>query len=276
MKEVIHEKQIKDLFSVKEKVVLITGAGGLGSALAYGYLANGATVILASRTQRKVQKVVDHLLAKGYKDCEAFTFDQTVKGQCEELAQKIVAKYGKIDVLVNTAGIAICHPAEEFPEEDIRKIIDVNLTSAMFITQAVGKTMIRRHQGKIIHIGSIGGKLVHTFESMVYQSTKAGLHQMVSAFAVAWGQYNINVNCIAPTWINTPMLNGVPVSYYENVNKMHVFGRMAEPDDFVGTTIFLSSEASNFITGHTLMVDGGWSAGKPLSYDKNDPRKVML
>ena len=276
MKPIIKETNAEKLFSVKDKVVLITGAGGLGDALSEGFAENGAKVLLASRTPGKAQKQVDKLVAKGYTNCFAYDFDQTVKAECQGLTEKIVAEHGRIDVLVNTAGIGACYPPEDFDEIDMRRIIDVNLTSAILITQAVGKVMIAQGEGKVIEIGSIAGVMTHTWESMVYESTKAAVHQMVKSFAVAWGKYNINVNAIAPTWINTPMLNGVPVSYYENVDAMHPFGRMSEPEEFVGSAIFLASDASNFITGQTLLMDGGWCAGRPLSYDKNDTRIVSF
>jgi NAD(P)-dependent dehydrogenase (short-subunit alcohol dehydrogenase family) len=264
----------EELFSVRDAAVLVTGAGGLGEFLAYGFAANGARVTLASRTPGKAAATARRIAAKGYPDCRALDFDQTSKQECEEVVARCLERYGRLDVLVNTAGVGQCFPPEDFPEAEMRRILDVNLTGAIFITQAAGKgAMIPQKSGRVIHIGSIAGVMTHTYESMVYESSKAAVHQMTRSFAVAWARYGINVNCIAPTWINTPMLADVPLSYYENVNAMHPLGRMAESGEFIGTALFLASPASAYITGQTLLVDGGWTAGRPLQYDKTDERR---
>jgi NAD(P)-dependent dehydrogenase (short-subunit alcohol dehydrogenase family) len=264
----------EELFSVRDQAVLVTGAGGLGEFLAYGFAANGAKVALASRTPGKASAVAALIAAKGYPGCLALDFDQTRKGDCEDAVARVLEHYGRLDVLVNTAGIGQCFPPEDFPEEEMRRILDVNLTGAVFITQAAGRgAMIPQKSGRVIHIGSIAGVMTHTYESMVYEASKAAVHQMTRSFAVAWARYNINVNCIAPTWINTPMLADVPLSYYENVNAMHPLGRMAESREFIGAAIFLASPASAYMTGQTLFVDGGWTAGRPLQYDKADLRR---
>ena len=265
----------EELFSVAGKVVLITGAGGLGEVLAEGYAANGALVSIADARPEKGAEVAAALSDKGYSGCTGYDMDQTDKSQCEAVVDAVLAEHGRIDVLVNTAGIGECFPAEDFDEEVMRRIVDVNLTSAMLITQAVAKrAMIPAGNGKIIEIGSIAGVMTHTYESFVYEATKAGIHQMVKSLAIAWGKHNINVNSIAPTWIMTPMLDGEPQDYFDQIDAMHPFERMAEAADFIGPAIFLSSAASDFVTGHTLLVDGGWCAGRPLVYDKDDPRIV--
>lgn len=264
----------EDLFSVRNAVTLVTGAGGLGEFLAYGFAANGAMVALASRTPGKAQAIARRIADKGYPGCLALDFDQTRKEDCEEVVTRCLERYGRLDVLVNTAGVGKCFPPEDFPEDEMRHILDVNLTSAIFITQAAGKgAMIPQKNGRVIHIGSIAGVMTHTYESMVYESSKAAVHQMTRSFAVAWAQYRINVNCIAPTWINTPMLADAPLSYYENVNAMHPLGRMAESGEFIGAALFLASPASAYVTGQILLVDGGWTAGRPLRYDKSDLRR---
>lgn len=268
MKKVIKENEIGRLFSVRDKVILVTGAGGLGETLAKAYAANGAVTLIASRTPGKAERTAAAVRAEGWNNCFAYDFDQTKKEECEALAAKIVEEFGRIDVLVNTAGIGKCYPPELFDEEDMKKIIEVNQSSAILISQAVGKVMIRQKAGRIIHIGSIAGIMTHTYESMVYEGTKAAVHQMVKSLAVAWAKYNINVNCIAPTWINTPMLSEEPESYFESANEMHPFRRMSEPEEYVGAAIFLASDASDYVSGHTLVVDGAWTSGRPLAYDK--------
>lgn len=267
MKKVIKENQIDRLFSVRDKVILVTGAGGLGETLAGAYAANGAITLIASRTPGKAERTAERIREKGCKNCFAYDFDQTRKEECEALAAKIVEKFGRIDVLVNTAGIGKCYPPEIFDEKDMKRIIEVNQSSAILISQAVGNVMIRQRVGRIIHIGSIAGIMTHTYESMVYEGTKAAVHQMVKSLAVSWAKYNINVNCIAPTWINTPMLAEEPESYFKSANEMHPFKRMSEPEEYVGAAIFLASDASDYVSGHTLVVDGAWTAGRPLAYE---------
>ena len=144
-------------------------------------------------------------------------------------------------------------------------MIDVNVTGIILITQVVGKTMIANGGGHIIEIGSIGGLECHSYRSMPYEATKAAVHQLTKSFATAWAHYNINVNCIAPTWINTPLVDFAAGPVMEAVRKQHFFGRIAEVEDFLGAALFLASDASTYVTGHILTVDGGWSVSKPWS-----------
>jgi len=122
--------------------------------------------------------------------------------------------------------------------------------------------MIKQGYGKIINIGSIGGHIAHTLASMPYGASKAGVHQVTRSFSAELAEYGINVNAIAPAWVDTPMIAGKEKSYYEKVNRNTPFGRMVDPDELVGTAIFLATNASNFVTGQTIFVDGGWSTSK--------------
>lgn len=266
MKESVTSFENSSLFGVKDKVILVTGAGGLGVTMAKGYLMNGATVIFTNVTEGKGQKIVQDFAKEGLTNCESYVMDQTKRENIEQVIDKILEKYGKIDVLLNTVGAAVEFPAEEFPEEQVRRIIDIDLTSAILVTQVVGvKAMIPNKSGKIIHIGSIAGLMCHSSNSLPYEAAKAGLHQAVKSFAANWGKYNINVNAIAPTWVMTDLIGGFSEAYYEQVNEMHFFGRMSELSDFVGPAIFLASEASNYISGVVLPVDGAWSVGKMVN-----------
>ncbi|MBF0528928.1 MAG: SDR family oxidoreductase, partial [Deltaproteobacteria bacterium] len=120
-------------------------------------------------------------------------------------------------------------------------------------------------KGKIINIGSIAGLMAHTMRSMPYAASKAGVHQVTRTFAAELAEHGVNVNSIAPTWVNTPMVQGKDPSYYENIYKMTPFGRMLEPIELVGAAIFLASDASSFVTGQVINVDGGWSCSKALT-----------
>mgnify|MGYP002590864552 CR=1 FL=1 len=263
VKEIVRTTKIQDLFSVKDKVVLIGGAGGLGSYLAKGFLDNGAYVILADNAAGKAESVRAKLAADGLVCCDAYQVDQTKKEQVQSMVNDIVAKHQRIDVFFNTAALCWNEDTEDFQEEGIRTMIDVNITSAILFTQVVGKVMIAQGGGKIIQIGSIGGLECHSFRSMPYEATKAAVHQLTKSFATAWAHYNINVNCIAPTWINTPLVDFAAGDMRKAIIDQHFFGRIAEVEDFLGAAIFLASDASAYVTGHVLAVDGAWSVSKP-------------
>lgn len=271
VKNIVRATKINDLFSVKDKVVLIGGAGGLGSCLAKGFLDNGAYAVLADNAPGKAEKIKEDFAKQGFDKCDAYQVDQTNKAALSEMVGDIVKKHGRIDVFFNTAALCWNEDAEDFLEEGIRKMIDVNFTSAILFTQVVGKTMISQGGGKIIEIGSIGGLECHSFRSMPYEATKAAIHQLTKSFATAWAHYNINVNCIAPTWINTPLVDFAAGDMRKAIIDQHFFGRIAETDDFLGAAIFLSSDASNYVTGHVLAVDGGWSVSKPWRLDGVTP-----
>lgn len=266
MRECVTSLKSDGIFSLKDKVIFLTGAGGLGAAIAKGYLMNGARVILTNVTKGKGERIAAEFAREGLTNCEAFVMDQTKKADIERVVDQVIERYGKIDVLLNTVGAAVEFQAEAFPEEQLRRLIDIDLTSAILVTQVVGaKSMIPNRAGKIIHIGSIAGLMCHSSNSLPYEAAKAGLHQAVKSFAANWGKYNINVNAIAPTWVMTDLIGGFSKEYYDQVNEMHFFGRMAELSDFIGPAIFLASEASNYVSGVILPVDGAWSVGKMVN-----------
>lgn len=263
VKKVVRELKTENLFSVKDRSVFITGAGGLGSFLARGFLANGAKVVLANRSLEKAEKVKTMLKEEGYGQCEAYQMDQTDKRQIQETVDAIVKSHGRIDILINTAALCWNEDTADFQEEGIRRMVEINIVGAMLLTQVVGKNMIEQRAGKIIEIGSIGGLECHSYCSMPYEATKAAVHQMTKSFATAWAEYNINVNCIAPTWIDTPMVAFAEGKTREAIIGQHLFGRIAEVEDFLGAALFLASDASNYMTGQVIAVDGGWSVSKP-------------
>ena len=259
VKPVVEERNIAKLFSVQGKVVLITGAGGLG-----GYLARGFAEKRRPRGgDRCGARQGAGPAGKGLCLPQLPAGPDGQGGHRSRGAGHCKAE-GRIDALINTAAIAPCHPAEEFPEDELRRVIDINLTAAVLTSQAVGRQMIAQQYGKIVNIGSIAGVMCHSYESMPYECTKAAVHQMTKSLACAWGRYNVNVNAIAPTWIMTPMLDDCPPEYFEAVDSMHEFGRMSRVEDFFGTAVYLVTDASNFISGHVLLVDGGWSTARPV------------
>lgn len=263
-KKVVKSTKIDELFSVKDKVVLITGAGGLGGYLAKGFLNNGSKVILFNRTMPKLTALKEKLEKQDFTDYALYQVDQTDKTSLQKAADEAEKQFGRIDVLINTAAVCWNEDTEDFSEDGIRKMLDINVTGSMLVTQVIGKKMIEAgNGGSIIEIGSIGGLMCHSFRSMPYEASKAAVHQMTKSFATAWAQYGINVNCIAPTWIDTPMVDFAAGEVMDAVIDQHFFGRIAEVEDFLGAAIFLASDAANYVSGHILAVDGAWSVSKP-------------
>lgn len=268
------EKNLKvnDLFSMEGKVVLVTGGGGIGECLTEAYLANGATVAVTNRSREKGDGLVERMHALGYKNIRSFVMDQTIKEDIESVVESTLKEFGKIDVLLNTVGYSRDYKAEDFPEEEIQKLVDVNYVSAALISQVVAKrAMIPANGGKMIHIGSIAGLMCHSKNVFAYEASKAALHQMVRSLALIWGKYNIYVNCIAPTWVKTPMIAHYEQyndDYFERVRKMHYLNRLSELQDYVGPALFLSSEASSYVSGLILTVDGAFSCGRALGHEE--------
>jgi NAD(P)-dependent dehydrogenase (short-subunit alcohol dehydrogenase family) len=174
----------------------------------------------------------------------------------------VVAKFGRLDILVNNAGVAPENPAEHVREEDFDLTLDINLKGTFFASQAAGRVMIRQNSGCIINMSSQAGFAALPTES-IYCMTKAGISHLTKCLAVEWGKYNIRVNAVAPTFINTP---GTAPSLSEPkfradvIERIAALHRIGEPVEVAGAVVFLASPAASLITGHTLMIDGGWTA----------------
>lgn len=265
VKKIARSRRVEELFSVKDKVVLICGAGALGGYMARGFLENGAYVVATCVSEGKAQRLKEEFASDGLTNCDAYTMNQTSKEDIQTVVDDIIRRHGRIDVLIATGALCWNEDTEDFKEEGIRRMMDVNVTGIILVTQVVGKTMISNGGGHIIEIGSIGGLECHSYRSMPYEASKAAVHQLTKSFATAWAHYNINVNCIAPTWINTTLVDFAAGPVMEAVRKQHLLGRIAEVEDFMGAVLFLASDASAYVTGHILAVDGGWSVSKPWS-----------
>ena len=240
------------LFDFGGKRALITGAAsGIGEAMARAFVAQGAHVVLADRDAAALQKVTADLAPSS----ESHMFEQSDLSSIEALA----AAAGDVDILINNAGIALRGPLLDLGWSDLRRVVDINLVGPVALTRLVGETMVDRRSGTIINISSqmaFNG----ANHRAVYSSTKAAITQFTKAAALEWGPHGIRVNCIAPgrtiTPINAWMLND-PIEYQAGLQRIPL-QRYGQADDIANVAVFLASEAAAYITGHTIVADGGW------------------
>ena len=252
---------MNDLFNVKGKVVLITGAGrGLGFAYAKGFAEAGATVVINDIDKELMEQAVDEI-RNGGGSAEGYTFDVSDSSQVKENIAQIEKDVGSIDVLINNAGIHRRGPLEELPEEDWREVINVNLNAAFIVTKCVVRGMIKRRRGKIINITSLNAEGARPTIAN-YCAAKGGLKMLTKSMATEWGKHNIQINAIGPGYFITDLTKALVADpeFDAWVKKGVPLGRWGNPSELVGTAIFLAAEASDYINGHTVYVDGGWRA----------------
>jgi len=248
-----------DIFDLTGKTAIVTGGNrGIGFAIAKGLGTAGASVVIANRRPEEGERAAESLKNVGIHSL-AIPTDVSKKSSVADLVAKVTKDFGKIDILVNSAGVILRGPVEDFSEEDWDYIVDINLKGIFFCCQLVGKEMIPRRKGKIINISSNVSEVIQPGRS-VYAVSKAGVSHLTRAFALEWAKYNINVNAVGPgptiTELNKKFFEENPDDLQERINSIPM-GRMGDPSDHVGAAIFLASDASNFITGQTLLVDGG-------------------
>jgi 2-dehydro-3-deoxy-D-gluconate 5-dehydrogenase len=249
---------ILDLFSLKGKNALVTGSGqGLGSGIAIALAQAGANVTL-----HNLDKVHDSIIEEIEKTGSRYIVrsgDVSDVAVCHMLVDDTESTFGSIDVLFNNAGTILRSPAVEHPEEFWSKVIDVNLNAVWRISQYAGRKMIARGRGKIVNTASLmsfqGGILIPS-----YVASKGAVAQLTKALANEWAPLGINVNAIAPGYMatdNTAPLRADPARSTSILGRIPA-GRWGEPSDLAGAAVFLASEASNYVNGHVLVVDGGW------------------
>lgn len=255
------ESAVIDLFKLDGKVALVTGAAaGLGAAAALALARSGAAV--ACHGNRRPAEQTAELIRSEGGESVAVSGDLSSIETPEVLVTEVLGRFGRIDILVNNAGTIIRHPAEEYPLADWITVLQVNLTSVFQLSQLVAKDMMRRGRGgKIVNIASLlsfqGGIRVPA-----YAASKGAVAQLTKALANEWAARGINVNAIAPGYIrteNTRALQNDEVRNRQILERIPV-GRWGEPEDLAGTVVFLSSRASDYVTGAVLNVDGGWLA----------------
>jgi NAD(P)-dependent dehydrogenase (short-subunit alcohol dehydrogenase family) len=249
-------------FDINGQIALVTGAArGLGRAIALALAEAGADVAIGLKALDRDAGLEAEIVARGRRVLP-LQMDMSDIRQIEAGIEKTAEHFGRLDLLVNNAGVAPTNLAENVREEDFDRTLAINLKGTFFACQAAGRIMITQGGGRIINMSSQAGFAALPTES-VYCMTKAGIAHLTKCLAVEWGRYNINVNAVAPTFIHTPGTEPAlrdPAFRAEveaNIAGLH---RIGEPPEVAGAVVFLASPAASLITGHTLLIDGGWTA----------------
>jgi NAD(P)-dependent dehydrogenase (short-subunit alcohol dehydrogenase family) len=249
-------------FNLSGKVALVTAsARGLGRAISLALANAGADIALGLRDRDAHGGLPDEIESLGRRVLP-LQMDVTSLDQIFRAVEDTVAHFGRLDILVNNAGIAPDNLAENVQEKDYDLTLAVNLKGTFFASQAAGRVMIRQNSGRIVNISSQAGFIALPAES-VYCMTKAAIVHLTRCLAVEWGKYNITVNAIAPTFIETPGTEECladPAFRADVIERIAALHRIGQPMDVAGSVVFLASPAASLITGHTMLIDGGWTA----------------
>lgn len=249
-------------FDLNGKTALVTGAArGLGRAISLALANAGADIALGFRDIKAGGDLVRDIEKLGRKALP-LQMDMSKLDQISTAIEQAAADFGHLDILVNNAGIAPDNLAENVTEKDFDATIAINLKGTFFASQAAGRIMIRQKYGRIINMSSQAGFAALPTES-VYCMTKAGIAHLTKCLAVEWGKYNITVNAVAPTFIHTPGTEeylAVPENRADTIERIAALHRIGEPMEVAGAVVFLASDAASLITGHTMLIDGGWTA----------------
>jgi NAD(P)-dependent dehydrogenase (short-subunit alcohol dehydrogenase family) len=249
-----------DLFDLTGKVAMVTGSTrGLGEVAAMAMAKAGADVAVCGRSVTDLERVSTAVKELG-RNSRGFALDVTSKEGVRESVGRILDTFGRVDILVNNAGVNHRVPVLDFPEEAWDLVINTNLKGYFLVAQAVVPQMIERGYGKVLNMASVLGA-VGLPNQLAYASSKGGVIQMTKVMALEWAQKGVRVNAIAPTYFETELvaqLRNDP-ERFRFINERTPMGRWGQPHELEGTVIFLASKASDFITGQTIFIDGGWT-----------------
>ena len=254
--------KVKRLFDLTGRVAIITGGSvGLGRQMAEGLAEMGANLVLCARKKERCEQAALELQKLGVNTL-ALACDVKDPAGVQTVVEAAVNEFGSIDTLINNAGTSWGAPVESMTLEQWNKVIETNLTGTFLFSQAVGKVMIKQRRGKIINMASVAGLRGSPpkFSAIGYSASKGGVMIFTKDLACKWGMHNIQVNAIAPGWFPTDMSEKLIERNKEALLAGIPLGRFGGPDDLKGAAIFLASAASDFVTGHILVVDGGQSA----------------
>ena len=258
------------MFDLSGKKAFISGASrGLGRQFALALARAGTDVVITSRTLSSLESTTCEVNDLG-KECLPLEMDVLEEGSIKAAAEAAESHFGRIDILINNAGCNIRKPATEVTWDDWNTILDTNLRGSFFLAQALAPGMISRNYGRVVNIGSV--TCVAGYAGLApYGASRGGIRQMTMSLAHDWGSHGITVNCLAPGWFKTEQNAALyeDKGWVEYVEERIPLGRVGRPDDLDGTCIFLSSDASAYITGQTILVDGGISVGAIRALPKN-------
>ncbi|QOF79765.1 SDR family NAD(P)-dependent oxidoreductase [Variovorax sp. 38R] len=249
------------MFDLTGKVALVTGGnGGIGLGMAQGLAKAGARVIVAARNAQKSAAAVESLKALG-SDSFALALDVTDEASVQKAFDEVVARCGRLDILINNAGTTVRKPVDQLALAEWHQVMDTNLTSAFLCSRAAHPHLKAAGGGKIINIGSMMSIFGAPY-APAYAASKAGIVQLTKSTALSWAADQIQVNAILPGWFETELTDGarnqIP-GLYERVKTRAAAGRWGQPSDIAGTAVFLASAASDYVTGTAIPVDGGFS-----------------
>ncbi len=251
---------VKELFGLSGQVAVVTGgATGIGLQMAKGLAEAGASIVICSRRVEVCEEAAAQIEKIGVKAL-AIGCDVTKSNQVEAMKNEVLKKFSRVDILVNNAGRAWVAPPEDTPLERWQQVFDLNITAPFLCAQVFGREFIKQRRGKIVNIASIAGLVGRNpaaYNSIAYGSSKGALVNFTRDLAVKWAQHNIQVNCICPGFFVTPINEKMYEKNKDNVEREIPLKRTGGPDDLKGIAVLLASQASNFMTGAIIPVDGG-------------------
>ena len=250
---------LSELFSLSDRVAIVTGGSrGLGREMAEGLAEAGASLMLCARREEWLTPTVTDMRARGF-TVESVLCDVSKPADVQAVVDTTVSRFGKVDILVNNAGVTWAAEPETMPVEKWQKVIDINLTGAFLFSQAAGRDMLKRRWGRIINVASIAGLLasVHGPHYAPYAASKAGLMGLTRELAASWGRQGIRVNAIAPGFFHSRLADAAIELTEPGIKANCPIPRVGAPGELKGVAVFLAADASNYITGQTIVVDGG-------------------
>ena len=250
---------INELFQLKDRVAIVTGGSrGIGQEMAEGLAEAGASLMLCARRDEWLAPTLAEMRARGF-TVEGALCDVAKAADVQAVVDKTIAAFGRIDILVNNAGVTWAAEPEDMPLDKWQKVVDINLTGAFLFAQAAARDMLKRQWGRIINIASIAGMhaSVEGPHFAAYAATKAGLIGLTRELAVSWARKGIRVNAIAPGYFHSRLADGAIGMVEASIKASSPIPRVGDTGELKGVAVFLAADASNYITGQTIVVDGG-------------------
>lgn len=250
---------VREMFDLNGKVAIVTGGGrGIGLKMAEGLAEVGATIVLCSRKVENCQKAAQDIAKLGVKTL-AMACDVKSPASIQAVVDKTLEKFGRLDILVNNSGVTWGGAVEEYSLEGWEKVMDTNMTGAFLFSQTAGRVMIRQKNGSIINIASVMGVIgiQEGADAIAYSASKGALITFTKDLAAKWAKHNIRVNAIAPGWFPTDMTKWVFENHSKKILSFVPMGRFGQPEELKGAVVYLASDASRYVTGIVLPVDGG-------------------